>query len=106
MIPSQLAEAVERAALALGRTAGARRPQGRRRPARTRRLGRREVVVEQACVGGRAPALIEADDLQDPPAPLGERNLYIVARTHPLGRLDGLVVDVDLRSEERRVGKE
>src|SRR2546421_781153 len=96
MIPSQLAEAVERPALLLGRTAGARRPEGRRRPARARRLGRREVVVEQAGVGGPAPAFVEAGDLQDPPAPLGERDLYIVTPTHPLGRLDGPVGDVDL----------
>src|SRR5439155_1183075 len=108
MIPSrgwcaelQLAQPVERAALALGRAAGARRPKRRRRPAGARRLGRREVVVEQARVRGRAPALVEADDLEDPAAALGQRNLYIVAGADPLGRLGRLVVDVDLAAVAR-----
>src|SRR3989442_16030348 len=83
---SRLAEAVERAALALGRTAGARRPEGRRRPARARRLGRREVVVEQAGGGGPPPAVGEARGPQGPPAPPGGGGPFLVPPAHPLGR--------------------
>src|SRR3989442_13708459 len=94
MIPSrgwcaelQLAQPVERPALALGRAAGARRPKRRRRPAGARRLGRREVGVEQARVRGRAPALVEADDPEDPAAALGQRPPFIVPRGGPPGPL-------------------
>src|SRR5215813_547146 len=93
---SHIAQTVQRATLALGRPAGAWWTKRRRRPPWPWRLGRREVVVEQARMGRGAAPLVQPDHLEDPAAPLPQRNLYIVTGADRLGRLGRLIVDVDL----------
>jgi len=56
-------------------------------------------------VGGSAAALVEADHLENPPATLRERYLYIVSGADRLGRLGRLVVELDLAAIARISGE-
>src|SRR5258706_8224274 len=96
---------VELAALALGWSAHAGRPVGRRRLTRARRLGWREIFVEGARLRRAASTIVEHQDLDDAPAPLRQRDPDHVAGTHRLGRLARLVVDVDLAARTRAGGE-
>src|SRR5262249_30662453 len=102
---SPAAEPIELAPLALRRPSRAGWPIGRSRLCGTRRLRRREILVERARRLRLPAPLAERLDLQDPPPAFRERDADDVPGADVLRGLHGVVVDVDFPAMAR-VGRE
>ena len=89
------------AALALGGATGAGHTPRRRRLARPRRLGRRQIFEEHPRDLGRSAALADAGHLQDATAPSRQGDRDEISGPDPPGGLHGLVVHIDFTAVAR-----